>query len=527
MPSGVAGVTEEVLEAFADAWNRHDSDALMSFMAEDCVFEASGGPEVCGTRYAGYEAVRAGFEEVWATFPDAHWGGARHFVLGDRGVSEWTFTGTRVDGARVEVNGCDLFTFHAGKIVLKNSYRKNPRPSANRQLESARPTIARRSAMTLRSCARTSLAATSSPATGAVLRTCAACDDHHACAMIGAAHDSCFCGREATAMSVRPGTVRILLLSRWPRPVRVAIALSALAAVVLCAFLAASRAEANAGPPYYTDGQLAAEPSGMAGITISRETLIIDMRRLSVRPEYARSQTDSPEIHNPIDVSATYSITNSGPAREVALLFASGAPATAGFSVTLDGQSITAQPAISVTVPVEWLPPAKTPGLDGQDLNYLGPPNGYNGWSHLPETFARSVTSTYAFTVTIPPNDSVLAVRYRAEPQFYLTGGYTSSLNSYQFAYVLAPARAWDGFGGLDVTVHLPFCWLAASRPGLTHAGDDLTGSFDALPADALAFTVAPCDLARKTTPTCTPVGLILPLAALGLVLQRRARRRA
>ena len=33
----------------------------MSFMTDDCVFEASAGPDVCGTRYAGREAVRAGF----------------------------------------------------------------------------------------------------------------------------------------------------------------------------------------------------------------------------------------------------------------------------------------------------------------------------------------------------------------------------------------------------------------------------------------------------------------------------------
>jgi steroid delta-isomerase-like uncharacterized protein len=119
-------VTIEVLQAFAEAWNRHDVDALMSFMTEDCVFEASAGPDVCGTRYSGHEAVRAGFEQVWKIFPDAHWGNARHFVRGDRGVSEWTFTGTRADdGARVEVHGCDLFTFRDGKIALKNSYRKN------------------------------------------------------------------------------------------------------------------------------------------------------------------------------------------------------------------------------------------------------------------------------------------------------------------------------------------------------------------------------------------------------------------
>jgi steroid delta-isomerase-like uncharacterized protein len=122
---GDVTVTVEDLEAFADAWNRHDVDALMAFMTEDCVFEASAGPDACGTRCQGREAVRAGYAEVWASFPDAHWGNARHFVNGDRGVSEWTFTGTRRDGTRVEVNGCDLFTFRKGKIALKNSYRKN------------------------------------------------------------------------------------------------------------------------------------------------------------------------------------------------------------------------------------------------------------------------------------------------------------------------------------------------------------------------------------------------------------------
>ena len=123
-----ASVTPEFLQAFADAWNRHDADALMSFMTDDCVFESSAGADVCGTRYVGSEAVRAGYAEVWSVFPDANWGSASHFVHGDRGVSEWTFTGTRTDGSRVEVNGCDLFMFRDGKIALKNSYRKNRPP---------------------------------------------------------------------------------------------------------------------------------------------------------------------------------------------------------------------------------------------------------------------------------------------------------------------------------------------------------------------------------------------------------------
>lgn len=121
-------VTIEFLQAFADAWNRHDIDGLMSFMTDDCVFESSAGEAACGTRYEGAEAVRAGFAKAWESLPDAEWADPHHFVTGDRGVSEWTFSGTQADGKRVEVAGCDIFTFRNGKIAVKNSYRKNRPP---------------------------------------------------------------------------------------------------------------------------------------------------------------------------------------------------------------------------------------------------------------------------------------------------------------------------------------------------------------------------------------------------------------
>lgn len=119
---------EKLLAAFADAWNRHDVDALMSMMTDDGVFEASGGNDVNGERHEGRPAVRAAYAAVFARYPDAHWGNVRHFVTGDRGVSEWTFTGTQKDGTRVEVTGCDVFTFRSGKIAMKNSFRKNRTP---------------------------------------------------------------------------------------------------------------------------------------------------------------------------------------------------------------------------------------------------------------------------------------------------------------------------------------------------------------------------------------------------------------
>ena len=114
-----------LLDRFAEAWNRHDLDALMSMVTEDCVFQASAGPHVDGQRSEGKQAVRAAYAAVFDAFQDAHWANPRHFVSGNRGVSEWTFTGTHQDGRRVEVNGCDLFTFTEGRIAVKNSYRKS------------------------------------------------------------------------------------------------------------------------------------------------------------------------------------------------------------------------------------------------------------------------------------------------------------------------------------------------------------------------------------------------------------------
>jgi ketosteroid isomerase-like protein len=113
-----------MLDAFAAAWNGHDVDGLMACMTDDCVFESAAGPEVAGTRYVGRDAVRKSYQAVFETYKDGRWNNARHFVAGNRAVSEWTFTGTTNTGAKVEVNGCDVFTLRGAKIVVKNSYRK-------------------------------------------------------------------------------------------------------------------------------------------------------------------------------------------------------------------------------------------------------------------------------------------------------------------------------------------------------------------------------------------------------------------
>ncbi|MGF6348369.1 ketosteroid isomerase-like protein [Variovorax sp. W2I14] len=122
--SSSSSVTTDTLAAFSDAWNRHDIDALMSFMTPDCIFQTAAGPDACGARHVGTEAVRKAFAGAWQAVPDAQWVNGQHFVHGDFGTSQWTFTGTAADGSRIETDGIDVFTFRDGKIHLKNVFRK-------------------------------------------------------------------------------------------------------------------------------------------------------------------------------------------------------------------------------------------------------------------------------------------------------------------------------------------------------------------------------------------------------------------
>lgn len=112
------------LEDLLDAFNAHDLDAIMSFFAEDCVMDMPHGPGPGGRRLVGAREVREGIRSRLEGIPDVHYGDDRHWVCGERGVSEWTLRGTRRTGEPVEVRGCDLFEFAGGRISRKDSYWK-------------------------------------------------------------------------------------------------------------------------------------------------------------------------------------------------------------------------------------------------------------------------------------------------------------------------------------------------------------------------------------------------------------------
>jgi ketosteroid isomerase-like protein len=114
------------LKGLCDAFNAHDLDRIMGFFADDCILEMPRGGQPWGARFEGKERVRAGLAGRFKGLPDVHYGNEQHFVDDEAGtgISKWTLTGTRPDGQRIEVWGCDFYTFRDGKVVRKDSYWK-------------------------------------------------------------------------------------------------------------------------------------------------------------------------------------------------------------------------------------------------------------------------------------------------------------------------------------------------------------------------------------------------------------------
>jgi ketosteroid isomerase-like protein len=114
----------KMLKEILDAFNRHDLDSIMEYFTDDAVFEMPKGADPWGIRFVGKENVRTGLATRFSGIPDVHYGEDEHWIAGDRGVSEWTLTGTTLAGVSLRVRGCDLWTFRDGLVVRKDSFWK-------------------------------------------------------------------------------------------------------------------------------------------------------------------------------------------------------------------------------------------------------------------------------------------------------------------------------------------------------------------------------------------------------------------
>ncbi|GAA4415811.1 nuclear transport factor 2 family protein [Nibrella viscosa] len=114
--------TRAAVDRFNAAFNKHDVDAVMNAMTEDCIFENTN-PAPDGTRLVGALAVRAYWEKFFAANPDAFFEAEEIVATGDRCVVRWTYRKTK-EGKPWHLRGVDIFKVRDGKVSEKLAYVK-------------------------------------------------------------------------------------------------------------------------------------------------------------------------------------------------------------------------------------------------------------------------------------------------------------------------------------------------------------------------------------------------------------------
>jgi steroid delta-isomerase-like uncharacterized protein len=109
----------DLFERYADAWRRHDPDAIVALHTEDTRFHAHVGQEPAHGR----AAVRQAFADLLAQFPDLAFEQVSVRTGSDFWVVEWKMSGTLAgtdDGFEVDL--LDLITVEDGLVKSKDSY---------------------------------------------------------------------------------------------------------------------------------------------------------------------------------------------------------------------------------------------------------------------------------------------------------------------------------------------------------------------------------------------------------------------
>lgn len=114
--------TLEVVQGFNEAFNRHDVDAMMALMTDDCVFDNTR-PPPDGERFEGQSRVQAFWGQFFVRSPSARFDTEEIFAAGDRCVVRWVYHWVK-NGEPGHVRGVDIFRIRGRKVAEKLSYVK-------------------------------------------------------------------------------------------------------------------------------------------------------------------------------------------------------------------------------------------------------------------------------------------------------------------------------------------------------------------------------------------------------------------
>ena len=120
-----AGITSTLLDEITDAYNRNDTDAVMSFFAEDAVFDHAAGPDINGTRFSGLDKIRGIFQGLFDNVESVHWEPIDTRVSGDKAYCEFHRISKLKSGEIQNFLSVDVLTFRGGLIVHKDTFYKN------------------------------------------------------------------------------------------------------------------------------------------------------------------------------------------------------------------------------------------------------------------------------------------------------------------------------------------------------------------------------------------------------------------
>ena len=123
--SDQAGITPALLDAITDAYNRNDIDDVMSFFAEDAVFDHAAGTEINGTRFEGLETIRSIFEGLFNNVDSVKWTPIDTRISGDKAYCEFHRVAQLKSGETQDFLSIDILTFRDGLIVHKDTFYKN------------------------------------------------------------------------------------------------------------------------------------------------------------------------------------------------------------------------------------------------------------------------------------------------------------------------------------------------------------------------------------------------------------------
>ena len=119
-----AGPTMELMQQINDAFNARDPERIATFFADDATFFMARGPEPCGRRVHGKDAIKKVLADRFKVIPEMRWDHIDHFITGTRAVSVWMVTGKSADGEQLNYQGCDIYEFRGDKILNKDTYWK-------------------------------------------------------------------------------------------------------------------------------------------------------------------------------------------------------------------------------------------------------------------------------------------------------------------------------------------------------------------------------------------------------------------